>query len=773
MRKDRYTCGWSLVTALFVSLASGAAWAADNEQQHLLRLARDGNNAEAVAVYERLKDRENVPVDVMRAAAGCYWRERRFEEARQLYGKVLERQPNMRTLGEKQEDKTVPAGDETAGNGSQAVAVDGVVVQSSPDAPVAVAAAPVPSRPVDDRDEAMLRKEIDTLKEAYLELASGRDELRRQTDERIAELSATAATRSAEMDAMRQQLSRADGKIQQAESMTLDARRQLQAQATSLNSLIEQLGRDVAAARRANETLRTAADTKINDLLDAITTEKIRNATSDREMKRMAAELEAQRAAAPGETGDLKRRMEEAEARLSEKASLNEQEEAARAAREAELRARLEESTAAKEAARLKVVALEQALEQMREQFNDVSVRLSARDLELTNQLARLEGFSNELELQEIERMENEYAALEVSSSVRMSLLQGQIERLESNAGGAAAVLAATERERDAERVQRMELEQAQAEQAEELSEVKAMLVAATAELARQYDAIREQVKTGMTMRLPDDDASGVPDAGKTRSPELMPLIGQLEEATGKASAEVQQLRTQLEQERAAFAMAALENDRARAAMTAAHELRAAGLKGEIDRLVSALAARDRIIEMLEADLDTERASTERVLVMARESDAVLSERIRSLEAAIALQGAQVAATAVEAPQPSVEAAEPPNVTDRGPVPVDLEAAFREIRDLLPQDSAGAIVRFEALPADAQLPEDILKSIGNLYREQKHYDKACRLFEKMIERHPDDLYAERKLVMTLFYMGLYEQALDRMAGAESFRKTDE
>jgi hypothetical protein len=34
----------------------------------------------------------------------------------------------------------------------------------------------------------------------------------------------------------------------------------------------------------------------------------------------------------------------------------------------------------------------------------------------------------------------------------------------------------------------------------------------------------------------------------------------------------------------------------------------------------------------------------------------------------------------------------------------------------------------------------------------------------MLERDPDDLYADRKVVMTLFDMGRYDQALDRLAG---------
>lgn len=586
---------------VFLSL-SVLAGADEDAQECILKLAREGSNLEVIALYEKLADSDSLPVDVLRATAGSYWRERRFAEARQLYKRIMDRQPNLQSLGDGRQGKVPPAGDaEAVATGGEAVVespADAVPapVPDEPAAPVAADAgqavpAPEVPAPAAVPADGALPNELESLKAAYRELETSRDAQRRETEARIAGLMVMAEARSVEMDALRQQLSVEVGKVVQTDTALLQARQQLQSQVAVLGERIGVLGREASSAREAYETLRASSDRKINDLLDANKAEKNRSDASDQRM----------------------------------------------AAREAELLARIEEMRTAGEASRLQITSLEQTLEELRDRFKDVSARLAEVVSEMHERVDRVDDSSLALALQEVELLEREYTQLESETAARQAELQAQIRRLEEDAAGAAGVLAETVRERDAERERRVGLEQQQSAQTRELSEAKAQLDEAKAALARQYDVIRAQLQGGVSMRLEGVDTPGTA-AGETvrLAPDLVPMIGQLEDAAARASVEVQQLRVLLEYERAAFAAATAKNESALAAMTAAHELRAAGLKGEIQRLEAALAARDRLVAMLESDLATEREASERVLVMARDAEAALSARIQALEAAVA-----------------------------------------------------------------------------------------------------------------------------------------
>ncbi len=761
---------------------SAACVGGEEAQMQILQLARSGRNAEAIESFEAMPDRDEADIAVLRAAAGCYWRERRFEEARGLYRRILDRQSNLNALGDSDQlsallGRELPAAD-------TADTMDSAVLK--PEVPAAKSVEP-PAGDGKSVQGAALAQELQAIKAQYQALEAERESQRQDADARIAALTAAAGERAGELDALRTQLAEAAATAAATAAESLEERREAESWTSELKVRIGSLEMEVQAANKSREALQAEAELKINDLLDAIETDKARQAEAEVQLQSATAALEAQKASAAETSAGLQRQIEEATAKLAEERRLAEEASVQQQLREADLRARVEQVMAAGEDAQLQVSSLEQTLEQLRGQLDAVTAQLAVRDLEMAQEVDRVDRASLELALDEVERLELEQAAGDAAVVRQQALLLERIETLQKQAEVSGESLAAVGRELEEERRARFDLEARSQEQAKALEETGAMLAEAKAALARQYDAIREQVQAGVTMRLEDGVTGGEEAEGKaetlvTLSPDLVPLIGQLEAATATAMADVKALREQLERERALFAAAAVEKDAelsvvraemvamqqrvqaiseeasARAAemeaahasalvaMTEAHDLRIAGLKGELDGLRKAMEARDRAIGMLEEDLKAERDSTARVLDVARETEATLTARIRELEAAFALPDTESAAA---------DARDGASLRD---------TVFGSILDMIPGDKAGAIARFEALPPTPDIPAPVLKAMGNLYRDEGNHAAARALFEKLVERNPGDLYAERKLVMTLFDMGLYDQALDRLTG---------
>ncbi len=770
---------------------SAACVGGEEAQMQILQLARSGRNAEAIESFEAMPDRDEADIAVLRAAAGCYWRERRFEEARGLYRRILDRQSNLNALGDGDQlsallGRELPAAD-------TADTMDSAVLK--PEVPAAKSVEP-PAGDGKSVQGAALGQELEAIKAQYQALEMERESQRQDADARIAALTAAAAERAGELDALRAQLAESAATAAATAAESLEERREAESRASELKERVASLEMEVQAASKSRETLQAEAELKINDLLDAIETDKSRQTEIEARLQAAADALEAQKAAADAldaqkasaaeTSAGLQRQIEEATAKLAEERRLAEEASVQQQLREADLRARVEQVMAAGEEAQLQVSSLEQTLEQLRGQLDAVTAQLAVRDLEMAQELDRVDRASLELALDEVERLELEQAAGDAAVVQQQALLLEQIETLQKQAEVSGKSLAAVGRELEDERRARFELEARSQEQANVLEETGALLAEAKAALSRQYDAIREQVQAGGTMRLEDGvtggEAEGKAETLVTLSPDLVPLIGQLEAATATAMADVKALREQLERERALFAAAAVEKDAelsvvraemvamqqrvqaiseeasARAAemeaahaaalvaMTEAHDLRIAGLKGELDGLRKAMEARDRAIGMLEEDLKAERDSTARVLDVARETEATLTARIRELETAFALPDTE---------SDAADARDGASLRD---------TVFGSILDMIPGDKAAAIARFEALPPTPDIPDPVLKAMGNLYRDEGNHAAARALFEKLVERNPGDLYAERKLVMTLFDMGLYDQALDRLTG---------
>jgi predicted nucleic acid-binding Zn-ribbon protein len=702
----------------------------DKDESGILSLAHSGQNAEAIAAYEALPDRDQVDVDVLRAVAGAYWRERRFEEARVLYRTIMKRQSNLNSLGPN--DAVASEGSDMEAGEDQDATPQGADEVDEP-----VAMSPSPDMPDDTLGE-----------------------------------SSMASPEPAVVDA----------NVTTAMSTDTDVGTEI----AQLKAEIEQLERDLSAARQIAAKLETDADQKINDLLDSIAHEKANREKAEADLKVKEATLADIQAQSASDSAALQLALDKAHRDLKQARSLAEAAATDHELREVELRAKIATMSASGEQAKLQIVMLEEALATLRGQLESVQTKLSDRNHTLSNELERVGNDSLELALDEIERLESEQAASDALAATQLAELQETIKLLEAETAGDQEALAALKNELEDERRQRSELEKQTQSQLELLSEKETLLAEAKQALSRQYDALREHLQGGTTIRLENGD-DAVDDA-IVLSPDLVPMIGQLEAATATAVETVNSLREKLDHEREIFEKAlqdketeldalrteladneqrlqemaasatrdqsALEAEHARAiaAMAKEHESAVNALKSEIETLRNVLASRDQAVAMLEDELTAERAGTARVLSLARKTEETLTARIRQLETNATRRVVETVVADTE--EPAAHAALTPAVDD---------AVFYSILEMVASDKAAAIDRFEALPTKAEMPDRILKAMGNLYRERGNYAAARDLFQTLVNRHPDDAYAERKLVMTLFDMGLYDEALSRLS----------
>ncbi len=73
-----------------------------------------------------------------------------------------------------------------------------------------------------------------------------------------------------------------------------------------------------------------------------------------------------------------------------------------------------------------------------------------------------------------------------------------------------------------------------------------------------------------------------------------------------------------------------------------------------------------------------------------------------------------------------------------------------------------ALALFEAHPSSEHISIDQLRSIGNAYRAMRRYKEAYAVFSRILERSPDRVFAEHKVIMTLFDLGRHEEAVERL-----------
>ncbi len=680
---------------LSVAIAGGVR-AAENpvSAEGIIGLARAGHNAEAIAAYEALPKDFDAPLTLLRAVAGCYWRERQFEQARDLYQRILERRPTLKGLSEAPVAKSAaptpllerPAVADDPAVKPPAPVETPVKSDTKPEAPVAEAApvtpaiAPPPSEPkapeVAPTDPAM-QAELDDLRAEYSVLEESGSRRREELLARIDMLELASVQASAEMDEIRRELSSERGK------------------------------------REALETTARVAEDKLT----------VRSRDLEGSMVALTMELEKAR-------GELKAREASAVDR-----------DAAERKREEDMRDQIAAIEARAAEASLNVAEVNRLLEAERARNVELMKLREAREQDLERQIAAMQSMSIENALREIETLEQEYQLLEASSLARQDELIKRTDQLERAAlladGEMAELRAALAREREI----RARVEAREAEREKAVKDANAALAAASEDMARQLESVRRDVaahkgEIKLGTERPRDGA------------DLAPAMAQIEAAAKAAAREAEQLRRQIADEQRIHA-----DDVARdAKKIAGLEERVAAL--EKDKAVSAQTLADA-----RQAVETQKRTHEAMLRQSRETEKQLRLRISDLEHAYR---GQPTTGPVAPPVPAVPSASTNDAS--APEVVEDTSPSAGILEVVRTNKAAAVALYEAMPASAARSPDLLRTLAGAYRENHEFGKALALYEDLLRQVPGDLQAERKLVMTLFDMGRYDDALERLAG---------
>jgi hypothetical protein len=421
---------------------------------------------------------------------------------------------------------------------------------------------------------------------------------------------------------------------------------------------------------------------------------------------------------------------------------------AAEREREAELKRTMAALEARAAAASADIAEVNRLLAAERARNAELMAWREAREQSLEQQIVEIQSSSIENALSEIDTLEREYRALEQSSLIRQDELLARIDALERAAvtrEGELAALRATLAEAHAVRA-RVEAREAEREQA--LKEANAALAAASEDMARQLAVIRREFDAQQSRR-------GTPSGAGADNADLAPAMAQ-REATAQAARDVERLRRQIADERTAYADRLVRETRKAEQL----ETRLADLDREKAAAAQALAAARQAIELQQqayATLQDKAAETEKQL---RTRINAIERSVRELTVPVPVTTAATAR--VVAPPPVTTA-----VTARvvAPPPVTAE----QIAAVALTNKTAAMRLYERLPTEAVHPPTLLRVMADMYREAREFGKALALYERVLAEAPGDIQAERKLVMTLFDMGRYDDALDRLAGPASTR----
>jgi len=875
-----------LVFIPFGRLSAADDAGAGKNIEDIVVLSRSGKDLEAIAIYESLPDDADLSLVVMRAVAGCYWREKQFDRSRELYKKILDNRPTLNRLSDK------PKPEASASNASAA---------KSASKPAEKAVANSVSK-ADAKRRAEIEAELKKLRKANALLEKEREELRRKTEERIADVTSAAELSTKETDKLRAELADAHEKRKAAESVSAQIENSIKDQKGELVSKVAQLEESLNKARAEVSVLEKGRKAEIEKLEKSLAEEKKAREELSRASAEKIAAVKAAAEASSKSAEKLSKELAAARAKLNSSESLSaemrqtiEKQTKASADRVAELEkslkaaraeviglqdnrkaevSRLEKALAEEQQARKKLekmsqeiqVSLEKNSTEMRAEIVNLEDELKLaemeveqsrieaaksieesmnRTVELTKKISELEGRSksvnyeiatlskaledarlknaelsakraNEefetsgrmdeiektalsLALAEIDALEREYMELDAQAGERQDELLGRIDRLEQSTVTGESDLRDVQRQLELERTMRMEMEVQSDKRDGMLLDANRILAESTEKIAKQFDAFRAQSGAG---KLRDNTR---------QQADLAPLISKLEDATKSATLEVRALNSMLAEERRKYeksaraskkeiivlrrqvevlnqkievlksadddleAKWAAETERKLAEMRKAGDVREAELKAAADKRLAELnAAHDKRIAELgkeiaglgdkikvssealsqaKAALVTEKGRYAELVKTTSESEAKLKKRIHDLELAFAL------------PETTENAPVARGVSQGDPeLDTKVDDLYQSIIDTSRRDKSLSLVQYESLPADSEKPTALIKTIANVYRDKKEYDKAYKMYEEVLARNPGDLYAERKLVMTLFDLGRYDEALARLSG---------
>jgi hypothetical protein len=815
----------SYVLSMFLSASVGVGVAVAQERpspdlekqvEDIVSLARVAKNLDAIRRFESLPEGTELPLVAMRAVAGCYWRERQFDKSRDLYQKILDRRPSLSKLsknpvaapspllskedsadpetamGEEADEARAAAAKELARlrKANEQLMKDREALRKKTEAQISSVTASAESSSAALK---ALQQELDSEKKkrgaAERTSAQAQQKLEaqgRSVQSKVAELEVALSAAREELSGIQTAQSAAVGSIEeswQSEVKTLEsalkvARADVDAVEKARKQDVEALQEDLKKLDRSHEQV----DTKVLEIQQS---HEARALVLTDQVTALEVELESARAALEQSKLDSAAQIAESEARANELG---------------EITASLESQS---RSAKADIAEISQSLELARLQNAELSAAQDAVVTKSVQDIEAMEHSALERALVEIGALEAEYAALDVSAGLRQHELLLRIDALEQASVGGESELDEVRKQLAIETSLRKDMQARGETRDAAMLEANRVLAEATEKMAIHFDAIRSKM-------------AGTPElniGGESETPaDLAPLIGKLEAATESATVEVRELRQSLADEQETHArtkattsvgIASLRqrvelltdeisvlktandeeiqksmarSEARHAKIQAKHEAalaglkkqldgeaaaREAGLRGEIASLESKIKASQDEIELLRLTIAGEKATYTKLASEKDTTEKTLRERIRDLEIAFAL--------------PASADAAPAGKDDKGdPVlNAQVDDLYQSIIDTARKDKNLAISQFESLPAESVKSDELLKTVANLYREKREYASAHAIYEALLVRDTGNLYAERKLVMTLFDMGRYDEALERLAGPQERAPEDD
>ena len=435
--------------------------------------------------------------------------------------------------------------------------------------------------------------------------------------------------------------------------------------------------------------------------------------------------------------------------------------------------------------ARYDIIALSRALEVARLKNAELSAKRFDAESATASQMDEMTDTALGLALDEIDALEREYESLDIQADKRQYELLARIDDLEQSTVASDTNLKDVRQQLELERKLREEMVAQSESRDGMLLDANKLLADTTEKLARQFDVFQARMREGTL----NDNL--LPSA------DLAPLIGRLEDATSSASIEVKELRKILAEERQQYAEELLQSkneivalrrnvaalnqeisllkadaaeyearwlaemnkkisemqlvsDKRIESLTEAHKKRVAELGDEIVILGDNLNESSNVLSQVKQDLIAENAKYTKLVTTTGETEAVLRKRIYDLELAFALPKTMDIGAA--------------KVGKGGDPELDtkVDDLYQSIIDISRSNKSLAITQFESLPAESKKPVVLIKTVANLYRDRKNYETAYGLYEEILLQEPGNLYAEQKIVITLFDMGRYDDALARL-----------
>ncbi len=723
------------VAAVMLTVAIAGAAEGRLSPEAIMDLAREGRNREAIDAFEALPEADGpYPLLLLRAVAGSYWREREFESARELYNEILKRRPTLQGLVPG-EEPVVPVVAEAS-----EVADDPVVMDTPAKAPgveAAVAAVEEPDQPVTKLPEQASIADAAPVEEKggpAMAPVEAVDAIAAVPEPEPDPVGVEAGVLPASADAPAPAVASPMVEVADATPVAVvEAAVVVPDDAADsparIDVVLEQLRREyleIEARTRQRETLlqerlkslqkeTEATVAELDALHKVIEGEREARQALDAEHKEREEALASQVAVLEQTVEASHVELEQARAALQVQLERSDEAEAGHSAVREQLEARISELTGAATDMQRQVSVLQAELARERESVEELKQWRLKREETLEREVEAMAAAAIENALREIEALEQENAALEADGRRRQEALLAQIETLSGQATAAETWSRTLLEDLEKEQRLREELQSSEAKRLKELDDARFALRTASSGIVEQLERIHnELVAHKAELRISYEKDREYSD--------MAPVLNQLEAAAREAAGEVTALRQRLVEQQAGFDA---ERQQHRAIIVKLTE-RVSELEGRNTLLEEKLA--DTLKALAEADARADR----------------MQERVVLLDRVFASPDG---------------AFDPDMVTGVGRV-------YGSIAAVAETNSPLAIAQFERLPENADVPASLLKTLAGIYRERKDYATARDLYERVLAVQPDDLQAERRLIMTLFDMGRYDEALARLSGVK-------